>query len=282
MPDLHTDINIHETINSGQIFLWENYRNVWFVIDGHDIIMAKQTPFEIITFSKKPKNFFREDDNYGKILKNITKDKIVKKASKYYPGMRVTRQDPFQCSIAFIISANSNIPKIRMRLQKLCIKFGTKVRFQKREFFLFPEPKRLANATLQELKECKLGYRAKYVLDTSRIIASGEINFDKLKKSDYQETKELLLKLPGIGNKVADCIMLFSLEKLEAFPLDTWMLKILQKYYSGNFDVDKKNIPKNRYENIHQDVLNHFGKYAGYSQQFLFKMERDLNEKKWL
>jgi N-glycosylase/DNA lyase len=92
----------------------------------------------------------------------------------------------------------------------------------------------------------------------------------------------LLLKLPGIGDKVADCVMLFSLEKLEAFPLDTWIVKILQKYYSGNFDVDKKNIPKNKYENIHQDVLNHFGKYAGYSQQFLFKMERDLNEKKWL
>jgi len=125
MPDLHTDINIHETINSGQIFLWENYRDVWFVIDGHDIIMAKQTPFEIITFSKKPKNFFREDDNYGKILKNITKDKIVKNASKYYPGLRVTRQDPFQCCISFIVSANSIIPNIRMRLQKLCIKFGT-------------------------------------------------------------------------------------------------------------------------------------------------------------
>ena len=112
-----------------------------------------------------------------KILKNITKDKIVKKASKYYPRLRITRQDPFQCCISFIISANSNIPNIRMRLQKLCMKFGTKVRFQKREFFLFPEPKRLASATLQELKECKLGYRAKYVLDTSRIIASGEIDF---------------------------------------------------------------------------------------------------------
>jgi len=243
--------------------------------------MAKQKPFEIITFSKKPKNFFREDDNYEKILKNITKDKIVKKASKYYPGLRVTRQDPFQCCISFIISANSNIPNIRMRLQKLCIKFGTKVRFQKREFFLFPEPKRLANATLQELNECKLGYRAKYVLDTSRIIASGEIDFDKLKKVNYQETKELLLKLPGIGNKVADCVMLFSLEKLEAFPLDTWILKILQKYYSDNFHIEEK-ITKKKYENIHQQILNHFGIYSGYSQQFLFKMERDLNEKKWL
>jgi len=282
MPYLHTDINIRETVNSGQIFLWENYRDAWFVIDGQDIVMAKQTPFEIMTFSKKPKKIFREDDNYRKILKNITKDKIVKKASKYYPGLRVTRQDPFQCCISFIISANSNISNIRMRLQKLCIKFGAKVRFQKREFFLFPRPKILAKATLQDLQECKLGYRTKYVLDASRIIASGEIDFDELKMVEYKKCKELLLKLPGIGDKVADCIMLFSLEKLEAFPLDTWIMKILQKYYSGNFGLDKKNISKNRYENIHQDVLNHFGKYAGYSQQFLYKMERDLNKKKWL
>jgi N-glycosylase/DNA lyase len=282
MPDLHTDINIRETINSGQVFLWENYGNEWFVIDGHDIIMARQTPFEVLTFSKKAKKFFREDDNYEKILKNITKDKIVKKATKHYPGLRVTRQDPFQCCISFIVSSNSNIPNIRMRLQKLCRKFGTKVRFEKREFFLFPRPKRLAKATLQDLQECKLGYRSKYVLDASRAIASGEIDFDELKKADYREGKESLLKLPGIGDKVADCVMLFSLEKLEAFPLDTWIVKILQKYYSDNFCMDKKTISKKRYENIHRDVLDHFGKYAGYSQQFLYKMERDLNEKKWL
>ena len=282
MLNLHNHINIHETINSGQIFLWENYRDTWFVIDGNDIIMAKQTPFKIMTFSKKSKNFFREDDNYEKILKNITADKIVKNAIKHYPGLRVTRQDPFQCCISFIISANSNIPKIRMGLQKLCRKFGTRVMFQKKEFFLFPRPKMLAKATLQDLQECKLGYRSKYVLDTSRTIASGEIDFDELKKADYQEAKELLLKLPGVGDKVADCIMLFSLEKLEAFPLDTWVVKILQKYYSDDFCMDKKTISKNKYENIHRNVLKHFGKYAGYSQQFLYKMERDLNKKKWL
>ena len=282
MLNLHNHINIHETINSGQIFLWENYRDTWFVIDGNDIIMAKQTPFKIMAFSKKSKNFFREDDNYEKILKNITADKIVKNAIKHYPGLRVTRQDPFQCCISFIISANSNIPKIRMGLQKLCRKFGTRVMFQKKEFFLFPRPKMLAKATLQDLQECKLGYRSKYVLDTSRTIASGEIDFDELKKADYQEAKELLLKLPGVGDKVADCIMLFSLEKLEAFPLDTWVVKILQKYYSDDFCMDKKTISKNKYENIHRSVLKHFGKYAGYSQQFLYKMERDLNKKKWL
>ena len=282
MPDPGIHINIRETINSGQIFLWENYGNEWFVLDGNDIIMGKQTPFEVITFSKIAKNFFREDDNYEKILKDITKDKIVKKATNRYPGLRITRQDPFQCCISFIVSSNSNIPNIRMRLQKLCRKFGKKVRFQKRDFVLFPEPKRLARATLQELKECKLGYRSKYVLDTSQAIASGEVDLDELKKMKYEQAREVLLKLPGIGDKVADCVMLFSLEKLDSFPLDTWMLKILQKYYSNNICIDKKSISKKRYEDIHQNVLEHFGKYAGYSQQFLYKMERDLNEKRWL
>ena len=282
MPDLDMKISLHETINSGQILLWENYGNEWFVLDGNDIIMGKQTPFEVITFSKIAKNFFREDDNYEKILKDITKDKIVKKATNRYPGLRITRQDPFQCCISFIVSSNSNIPNIRMRLQKLCRKFGKKVRFQKRDFVLFPEPKRLARATLQELKECKLGYRSKYVLDTSQAIASGEVDLDELKKMKYEQVREVLLKLPGIGDKVADCVMLFSLEKLDSFPLDTWMLKILQKYYSNNICIDKKSISKKRYEDIHQNVLEHFGKYAGYSQQFLYKMERDLNEKRWL
>ena len=282
MPDLDIKISLHETINSGQIFLWENYGNEWFVLDGNDIIMGKQTPFEVITFSKIAKKFFREDDNYEKILKDITKDKIVKKATNRYPGLRITRQDPFQCCISFIVSSNSNIPNIRMRLQKLCRKFGKKVRFQKRDFVLFPEPKRLARATLQELKECKLGYRSKYVLDTSQAIASGEVDLDELKKMKYEQAREVLLKLPGIGDKVADCVMLFSLEKLDSFPLDTWMLKILQKYYSNNICIDKKSISKKRYEDIHQKILEHFGKYAGYSQQFLYKMERDLNKKKWL
>ncbi len=198
------------------------------------------------------------------------------------PGLRITRQDPFQCCISFIVSANSNIPNIRTGLQKLCKKFGKKIIFEKKEFSIFPSPKNLEKAALHELEECGLGYRAKYVLDTTRAIASGEIDFNELKKANYQESRESLLKMPGIGDKVADCIMLFSLEKLEAFPLDTWITKILEKYYRSKFCMDKKTISKKTYEKIHQQVLAHFGNFAGYSQQFLFKMERDLNEKKWL
>ena len=281
MPDLSANVNIHETINSGQVFLWENHKNVWFGIDGSDVIQVKHEPFEILTLSKEPKDFFRNDDNYKKILKSISHDKIVKNAVKHYPGLRITRQDPFQCCISFIISANSNIPNIKTRLQKLCRKFGTRVNFDQREFFIFPEPHALANASINDLQECGLGYRTKYVKDTSFFVDTGEIDFDYLKKTDYQTVKESLLKLPGIGDKVADCIMLFSLEKLEAFPLDTWILKILQKYYSDKFHIEEK-LTKKKYENTRQQILNHFGMYSGYSQQFLFKMERDLNEKKWL
>ena len=215
-------------------------------------------------------------------MKSISKDKIVKKAIKHAPELRITRQDPFQCYISFIASANSNIVKIRMCLEKLCRRFGTKIQFKNKDFFLFPKPQSLADATLQELQSCGLGYRSSYVMDASRAVLSGEINFNFLKKTDYQTAKESLVKIPGIGNKVADCIMLYSLEKLEAFPLDVWMLKILEKYYSDKFDIDTKTITPRKYDMIHQKAVDYFGSHAGYAQQFLFKMERDLHEKKWL
>ena len=282
MDNPHFDVNVHDTINSGQIFVWENYKNMWFVINGQNVIVIKQNPSEVLRLSDETKKFFRNDDNFKEIVRSISRDKIVKNAVKHYPGLRITRQEPFQCYISFIVSANSNIPNIRMRLQKLCRKFGAKTYVEKREFFVFPTPQILASATISDLLECGLGYRAKYVKSASHAVVSEEIDFNYLKKTKYQIAKESLLKIPGIGGKVADCILLFSLEKLEAFPLDTWMTKIMQKYYSNEFSLGKKTVTKKRYERIHQEVIDYFGNFAGYSQQFLFKMERDLNEKKWL
>jgi len=282
MDNPHFDVNVHDTINSGQIFVWENYKNMWFVINGQNVIVIRQNPSEVLKLSNEAKKFFRNDDDFKDIVRSISRDKIVKNAVKHYPGLRITRQEPFQCYISFIVSANSNIPNIRLGLQKLCRKFGAKTYVEKREFFVFPTPQILASATISDLLECGLGYRAKYVKNASHAVVSEEIDFDYLKKTKYQIAKESLLKISGIGDKVADCILLFSLEKLEAFPLDTWMIKIMQKYYSNKFSLGKKTITKKRYEKIHQEVVDYFGNFAGYSQQFLFKMERDLNEKKWL
>ncbi len=275
-------INIEDSINSGQVFLWKKEEKSWYGINGCDVLSVKESTLKITSFSKKPFDIFREDDNFNQILKSITKDKVVKSAVKRFPGLRLLRQDPFQCYITFILSSNSSIQKIQHMLILLCKKFGTKINFENNEFFLFPEPKKLALANKNDLLACGLGYRAKSVKKASDAVISGEIDFEFLKKADYQTAKESLIKIYGIGHKVADCILLFSLEKLEAFPLDRWMLRILQKYYFEKFQMSGKTLTEKRYENLHNDIVEYFGPYAGYSQQFLFKMERDLNQKKWL
>jgi len=275
-------INLDYSINSGQVFLWEKYGNIWYGINGSDVVSITDSSNQLRTFSKKSMDIFRNGDNSREIFQSITRDKVVKSAVKRFNGLRLLRQDPFQCYISFITSSNSNIQKIRLVLRNLCKKFGTKIRYEERDFFLFPEPNILAKAQKSDLLKCGLGYRTKAVKEAASAVISGRIDFDYLKKTNYQSTKESLLKIFGVGNKIADCIMLFSLEKLDAFPLDRWMIRVLQKYYSDKFPMVNKTITEKTYQSLHNEIVDHFGPYAGYSQQFLFKMERDLNEKKWL
>ena len=280
--DRYSEINLDYSINSGQVFLWEKYDDIWYGINGLDVISISDSTKQIRTFSKNPTDIFRNEDDLKKIIQSISKDKIVRNAVKRFNGLKLLRQDPFQCYISFIASSNSNIQKIRFVLQNLCRKFGTKIRFEERDFFLFPQPEILAKAEKSELLKCGLGYRTKPVKDAASAVMSGKIDFNYLKKANYQISKQSLVKIFGIGNKIADCIMLFSLDKLDAFPLDRWMIRVLQKYYSNRFFMKNKTITEKTYENLHNEVVEYFGPYAGYSQQFLFKMERDLNEKKWL
>jgi len=275
-------LNVGNSINSGQVFLWEKVGKTWYGVNGSDVLAVTSDPFKMRSFSKSPMDFFRQRDDIKKILTSISKDKFVKSAVQSFPGLRLLRQDPFQCFISFIVSSNSNIQNIKQMLQRLCKKFGNKVSFDGKDFFLFPEPKKLATAQTRNLLSCGIGYRAKFVKEAACVINSGKIDLDSLKYEDYYFAKENLLKVLGVGNKVADCILLFSLEKLDAFPLDRWMLRVLQKYYSNNFFTNLKTITNNQYEKLHEEIVNHFGPYSGYSQQFLFKMERDLYKKNWL
>ena len=232
--------------------------------------------------SREIHNFFRYDDDFQKIKKQLSKDNVMKKAISNFPGMRILRQDPFQCYISFIVSSNSNIPNIQTRLQKLSQRFGERKMIDGMEFFLFPKPEKLANASIADIAKCGLGYRTKYVKKASIVVDKGMINFSSLKKLDYQEARDSLCQIFGIGKKVADCILLFSLDKLEAVPLDRWVLRILQKYYSKEFQITTKTITEKTYDDLHDKIVEHFGKYAGYGQQFLFKNERDTFDKKWL
>ena len=274
-------IDVDNSINSGQVFLWEKHGSDWYGIDGQDVLKINKNGV-IKSIRNLKTDFFRKNDNMQEIIKSISKDKTVKKAVKEYEGLRLFRQDPFQCLISFIISSNSNIQKIKNSLEKITKKFGKKVKIQNKEFFLFPEPEKLAKATIDEIKSCGVGYRAPFIKEAAKMVILNKIDFEYLKKCDYHEAKKNICLVPGIGNKVADCIMLFSLNKLESFPLDTWMIKILEKYYSKEFKIETKTITQKQYELLHEKIVNYFGPYCGYAQQYLFKMEREKNDKKWL
>ncbi len=277
------EINLDFTINSGQVFLWEKIDEQWYGVNGSNILQVTERPFKLRSSQNNHDSFFRQDDNLIKILKEISKDGVVRSAIKQFPGLRLLRQDPFQCYISFICSSNSSIQNIRQMLKKICEKFGKKTNFNGHLFSTFPDAKKLANASMKDLLSCGLGFRAKYVKDASIAVESGKIDFDNLKKSDYESAINKLTEVFGIGNKIADCILLFSLEKLEAFPIDRWTQRILQKYYSKEFSgLVEKSLTEKNYEKIHEKILEYFGSYAGYSQQFLFKMERELNKKNWL
>ena len=275
-------INVQQTINSGQVFLWEEMNNSWYGIDGQNILKISQKPFSYESLSKEVKKFLRLDDDIEKIIEEISKDKIVRKAIKNSSGLRLLEQDPFQCYISFIISSNSNIQNIKNSLKKICERFGEKIKFDKNEFFLFPTPQELAKAKTSELLKCGLGYRAKFVKQASKDVVDSKINFEFLKKTDYYCARNVLINTFGVGNKVADCILLFSLNKLEAFPLDRWMIRVLEKYFPHVFSLDGRTLTPKRYDELHEKIVEYFGPFAGYTQQFLFKMERDLNQKKWL
>ena len=274
-------INVENSINSGQVFLWKKNEKYWYGVNGQDVLKIDNSG-NIKSYQNNKIDFFRKKDDIEKIIKSISKDSVTKKAVKQYLGLRILEQDPFQCLISFITSSNSNIQKIKNSLEKISKKFGTKIIFQNQEFFLFPEPKKLAKASINEIKSCGVGYRAQFIKEAANMTMLKKIDFEYLKKSNYQEAKKEICLIPGVGNKVADCVLLFSLNKLEAFPLDRWIIRILEKYYSNKFQLETKTITEKQYDIIHEKILNHFGPFAGYAQQFLFKMERENYQKKWL
>ncbi len=242
------EVNLDDTINSGQVFLWKKINSKWYGINGKNILTLKEKPD---TKNKKQYDFFRFDDDFQEIKRKLSKDVVLRKAIERFPGMRILRQDPFQCYISFIVSSNSNIPNIQTRLQKLCMTFGEKRIKNGQEFFLFPEPEILANLSISDIAKCGLGYRSKYVKKAAIAVNDGTINFTRLKKQ-------------------------------RAVPLDRWVLRILQKYYSREFEIKTKSITEKTYDELHEKTVDYFGEYAGYAQQFLFKNERESSDKKWL
>ena len=166
-------------------------------------------------------------------------------------------------------------------LANLSRKFGEEIRLDGHVFYAFPKPEKLAQAGLRELRACGLGYRTEYVSETARLVGKNALDFEHLRKTTYEKARKKLLDLPGVGPKVADCVLLFSLEKLEAFPVDVWIRRVILRHYAKHFPKEfiKKNVAQgslssSAYDKFSSFGREYFGKQAGYAQEYLYHYER--------
>jgi N-glycosylase/DNA lyase len=275
------------SINSGQVFLWEKHKNSWYGIHGDQVIKFTQYDkcIEFLSFPEDKscdQKIFRLDDDIKKIFEEISHDPLICRLTKAYPGLRLIRQEPHQCLFSFVCASNSNIPMIRRMLYNMTRKFGRHKKVDGMDFFTFPSAAAINRASVDELRNCGLGYRTKAIKAVAHAITSGRLDFDLLKKTSYYKSKEELLQVYGIGNKIADCVLLFSLEKLDAFPIDIWIARALATHYSWLYKskFHDKIVP-HQYEQLSDVARRYFGKYAGYAQQYLYYHTRQVAGKKW-
>lgn len=203
------------------------------------------------------RGYFDLDNNYGAYIEQINpNDKYLVNAARFGSGIRILHQDLWEMIASFLISQQNNIVRIRRCIHNICESYGEeRTNFRGEKYYTFPAPEVLARLPEDELKKCNLGYRSKYVVRTARSIANGKIDLEAVKKMPYKKAREELLKLFGVGEKVADCICLFGLHQLQAFPVDTHILQALKEHY-------KRGFPKRRYKG-----------FEGVMQQYVFYWE---------
>ena len=284
--------NLTHTLHCGQAFRWKMLGDWWYGVVRGKVIKMRQVgdKLQFQSFPEKVnpdfmQNYFRLDDDLPFVLSEINKDEHIRKAIQRLHGLRITRQEPWECLISYICATYKNIPAIKEMIHNLCKQFGRKIAFDGYSFYTFPKPSDLARARLDHLRRCKLGFRAKRLLETSKIINNGELDLEALRQADYEKAKLELLRLPGVGHKVADCVLLFSLDKLQAFPVDVWMRKIILEFYPKFFDqsfierLSKKGSLTDRdYQRLGDFGREYFGAYAGYAQEYLFHWKRSESD----
>jgi len=276
--------NLDFTLCCGQTFRWDKHGEWWYGTVGEKVFKVCQNGDEL-EFENVGAGFVKDHfglhDDLPKIFLQITKDKHIEAAVHKFKGLRILRQDPWECLISYICATYKSISAIRHMLFNLSRKFGEKVCYDSYSFYTFPTSARLAKATAGELADCGLGYRAKYVSQTAKMVHVNGLEFEDLRKATYDEAKRKLLGFPGVGPKVADCVLLFSLGKLEAFPVDVWIRRVILRYYSRHFLGEflerisgEKSLSNSEYEKLNLFGRKYFGEYAGYAQEYLYHYER--------
>ncbi len=210
-----------------------------------------------ITEEEFKESFFKYFDlerDYGEIIRSYSGDESIARAATEGNGIRIFRQDAFEMIISFIISANNNIPRIKKIIEALCALLGERVG----NGYAFPTPESIVNAGIEGLAPIRAGFRTKYIVDAAQKVASGEISLEYIKNCGYTDALNELKKIKGVGDKVANCVLLFGFGYYNAFPIDVWVKRVINKYYGESFDPCT------------------LGEYAGVAQQYLFYYERNI------
>ena len=275
--DFKGSYDLSSTLESGQAFRWRRDGD-WYtgVIFNNSVrirrsqrgVEFRSSPDDEVALEPLVRGYLRLEDDLDGIYAKINRDKHIGESIKRFTGMRILRQEPWECLVSFICSANSNIGRISTNVEDISTKFGSLIWANGDVRHTFPTADVLAEAGEQPLRDLGLGFRAKYVAATARVVAEGGLDLFALREASYQEALESLVALPGIGDKVANCIMLFSLDKLEAFPVDVWIDRALREWYPA---VAEKKLTKKAMRPWAQD---YFGRYAGYANQYLFHGRR--------
>ncbi len=223
-------------------------------------------------FKSRINDYFDLDNNYHEIKEKLAKiDNFMRNSTQFGTGIRILHQDLWECIISFIISANNNIPRIKKIIERISQVYGTKLEFQGKDYFLFPTPEQLAKATIEDLRNLGLGFRDKRVYHTTKMILEEKFDLEKVKSFDNSEKiRDELLKLDGVGPKVADCIMLFALKRFDVFPIDVWVRRVMNELY----------IHQEKEEKVSSKMLNQLAQdkflgMAGMAQQYLFYWKRE-------
>lgn len=224
-----------------------------------DIYLKNCTKEDFLTVWK---DYFDLDRDYGKITNALSHDKTLKTAASYGSGIRILRQDFFEALISFIISANNNIPRIQGIIGRLCRIYGKSVSYNGETFYSFPSPDSLKGVTEEALAPLRSGYRAKYIVNAVKSFLNGEIDTEKIKHLSVSDARRELCKISGVGPKVADCILLFSFGRFDAFPTDVWVKRVMNELYG----CEEKDAAKTGF--------HLFGESAGIAQQYLFYWRR--------
>jgi N-glycosylase/DNA lyase len=266
------DYNLAATLDSGQVFRWQRVGDSWQGVVGTHFVTLTQTPGGIQARTAAPvtdwnwlRHFLQTEIDLGAILKSFPDDAPMRQAVAACRGLRLLRQEPWDCLASFILSSTKQIAQIRQIVALLCQRFGEPCAGAA-EARMFPAPERLAAVTEEDLRACKMGFRAKGLLAAARAIAQGRLDLESLRRGNCAAARDELMKLHGVGGKIADCVLLFAYGFDRAFPVDVWVARGLQELY----------FPRRRASDrrLRQFAATHFGPHAGYAQQYLFHYMR--------